>query len=165
VANGDVEQGGRHHMAQRLVVHRPRGGNLLALLREFRTLGLAGTLELSEAVVESGKIGRSSARRRCRVVQGASSLVGLCAQTGDVAAQARCGFLQRIDPRHHGRIDGRLACLGFDRGNAPAQRVDGCARHLRSGRRRLHRRPAQHPADRDHDCGCDSAGERSDNPG
>lgn len=68
MANGDVEQGRRHHMAQRLVVHRFRVGDLLALLCEFRTFGLAGTFELSEAVVESGKIGRGSARRRCRVV-------------------------------------------------------------------------------------------------
>src|SRR5438132_1645343 len=77
VANGDVEQDRRHHMAQRLVVHLRGVGDLLALLREFGTFGLGGTLELREAVVESGKIGRGSARRRFRVVQGARGLVGL----------------------------------------------------------------------------------------
>ncbi len=94
MANRDVEQGCRHHVAQRLVVHCLGIGDLLALLRELGPFGLAGAFELGDALVEGSEVGRGSrgGRRGLYIVQRARGLLGLRAQIGDVAAQGANGF-------------------------------------------------------------------------
>ena len=137
MANGDVEQGGGDHVAQRLVVRRLGIGDLFALLRDLRACGGAGALELRDAVVEGGEAGRGRriARRGFRIVQCAGGLVGLRAQIGDVAAQGADGFFQRIEPRGDGRIGGGLARLRLR-----------LRRHVRSAHRPWHPSLAARPA-------------------
>ena len=59
---------------------------------------------------------------------------------------------------------GGLAGFGFETGDARGEPVDRGGIELRRGCRRLHRRPAQCPTDRDHQRRCHRAGNRRNRP-
>jgi hypothetical protein len=140
---------------------------LAALLRDLGALRPHLALDLRDALVDPGEIGRRGAvaARRDFTSLMADASFSPCAR---VAASSRAAprlFFPAPRSRAAARIGHGLADLGSSPATRAVRPSIGGTELRAGGRRGLNRRPAQHPADADHQRSRDRAGDRRDDPG